>query len=251
MSQVASVGSHPAGQPGAVPPLLYFVVFGDVDVSTTLPASKYRVQRMPEEVEILRYDSAQYPEVVDSFRRGHVWDDFQRRDSSFAAQIAKQEACMVVRAEFAAQDDLSHLRDVVGITTWMLDQGGVCVYDPQMLRWWSADEWWRKIFEPVKPVVRNHCVILVSPEEGGGEWVHTRGMRKFGRPDLSIRGVQPEWKNAAVEVCNRFIEFQVHGGPIEEGRAVVAPGLPEGFTCRHRGDLEDPDFNNAHVAIER
>lgn len=251
MSQVASMGNQPISQAGRVSSLLHFVVYGDVDISTTIPASKYRVERMPQELEILRYDSAQYPEIVESFRSGHVWDEFQRRDSSFAAQIAKQEACMVLRAEFAAQDDLSHLRDVVGIATWMLDQGGVCVYDPLLLRWWSVDEWWRKIFEPVKPVPRNHCAILVSPLEDGSEWVHTRGLRKFGRPDLSIRGVQPEWKNAAVEVCNRLIEFQVHGGPIEEGRAIAGPGFPEGFGCYHRGDLEDPDFNNVHVAIER
>jgi len=26
--------------------------------------------------------------------------------------------------------------------------------------------------------------------------------------------------------------------------------LPEGLVCRHGGSLEDPEFNNVHVAIE-
>jgi hypothetical protein len=63
--------------------------------------------------------------------------------------------------------------------------------------------------------------------------------------------VKAEWKSAAIEVCNRLIELQALGGIIEEGRAVVAPGFPDGFTCHHRGTPDDPDFNNVHVAITR
>jgi hypothetical protein len=251
MSNGASLWKRPRYQAGGGSPFLFFVVYGDVDISTTLPATKYRVQRMPEELEIIQYDSPEYTEEVNSFRSGHAWEELQRRDPSFAATIAAQDSCTVVSAELGDQEELYYLRDVVGIVTWLLDQGGVCVYDPHMLRWWTPDEWWRKTFEPVEPVPRNYCVVLVSPEADGSEWIHTRGMRKFGRPDLSIHGVKAEWKSAAIEVCNRLIELQALGGIIEEGRAVVAPGFPDGFTCHHRGTPEDPDFDNVHVAITR
>ena len=79
---------------------------------------------------------------------------------------------------------------------------------------------------------------------------HTRGMRKFGRPDLSVRGVNPAYQELAIELCNRFIELQAFGHVIPEGQKVRLKGLPDGMTCRHSGSFEDPDFNNTHVEIE-
>jgi hypothetical protein len=80
-------------------------------------------------------------------------------------------------------------------------------------------------------------------------WYHTRGMRKFGRPDLSIHNVPAKYHEAVIELCNRFIEFQAFGGIIEEGQAIRMKSLPEGMTCHHEGTLDDLDFNNFHVEI--
>ena len=99
------------------------------------------------------------------------------------------------------------------------------------------------------PALRSQCVILTSPESEGSEWVHTRGMRKFGRPDISIHGVKPEWRSAAIGLCDRFIEFQALGGLVGEGLEVNSPGFPEGFTCCGGGKLEDPEFGNALIEI--
>jgi len=139
--------------------------------------------------------------------------------------------------------------------TWLLDHGGVCVYDPQMFRWWGLAAWRRQVFEPAGPVHRQHVVILTSGEDTAGSrgepltWFHTRGMRKFGRPDLSVHGVSPEYHEAVIDLCERFIEFQGLGGVITEGQEIRMRGLPAGMTCRHGGDTEDPDFNNVHVEI--
>lgn len=78
---------------------------------------------------------------------------------------------------------------------------------------------------------------------------HTRGMRKFGRPDLSAHGVSSRHREAIIELFDRFIEFQAFGGIITEGMEIRMGGLPSGMTCRHGGDLDDPDFNNVHVEI--
>jgi hypothetical protein len=97
---------------------------------------------------------------------------------------------------------------------------------------------------------RHHVVILLSDESDEKIWVHTRGLRKFGRPEVSIRNIAQEWKEGAIDLCGRFIEFQAFGGKIEEGKEVIAKTFPPGFRCYHRGSLDDPDFNNVHVAIE-
>ena len=100
-------------------------------------------------------------------------------------------------------------------------------------------------------VKRNsHVSILFSAEESGGLWFHTRGMRKFGRPDLSLHNVPDKYEKAAIELCNRFIELQAAGGRIPDGQEIQMPSLPGGLVCRHKGSLDDPDFNNVHVEIQ-
>jgi hypothetical protein len=39
------------------------------------------------------------------------------------------------------------------------------------------------------------------------------------------------------------------GAVISEGREIKMRSFPSGWRCHHRGDLDDPDFNNRHVEI--
>jgi hypothetical protein len=151
----------------------------------------------------------------------------------------------------ADQGDLNYLRDAVGLLTFLLDHGGIVVYDPWMFHWWEPGEWRDHVFRPGGAVARHHVVILTSEEPGDASltWFHTRGMRKFGRPDLSLHGVPPQYRDAVIDLFERFIELQAFGGVIAEGQEICRKRLPEGMTCRHAGDVDDPDFNNAHVEI--
>jgi hypothetical protein len=74
-------------------------------------------------------------------------------------------------------------------------------------------------------------------------------MIQFGRPDLSVHDVPKQLESAVIELCNRFIEMQAFGAVIPEGQEVRMKSLPGGWTCRHLGDADDPDFNNRHVEI--
>jgi hypothetical protein len=143
---------------------------------------------------------------------------------------------------------LDYLRDTAGLITHFLDNGGLAVFDPQMRKWWPSCEWRIEIFSSLVPL--RHVVILISKDENGSEWIHTRGLRKFGRPDISFPRVAAEFRDGAIDLCNRFIAFQVYGGVIMEGEAIKMKSLPSGFRCFHRGNLDDPSFNNFHVSIE-
>lgn len=150
---------------------------------------------------------------------------------------------------------LSNDRNTIGLVTYLLDSGGVAVFDPQMFTWWSADEWREHVFAPGRPLPRTHVKILFS-EDNEGEWFHTRGMRKFGRPDLSIHGVPAKYRDAIIDLCNRFIEFQSFGGIIGEDEEIRIASLPAGMTCKHRGSLDcrfsrsiEPDFHGAQSRL--
>jgi hypothetical protein len=241
---------RPHFTPGGGDALLFYVAFGTFDLKTPLSRSKYRTSGMPAWLELMHYDRTKHADVITGYQSGKMWE-ILKRDSPLTAEEAEDAPeCVALRAEVPDPPTLDYFRDTIGIVTWLLDAGGVSVYDPQMLWLWSADEWREEAFAPGEPNPDRHTVILVSPEDNGTNWYHTRGMRKYGRPDLSVRGVGERHGAAVSQMIERFVELQALGGDIPEGQEIVMEALPPGGICHHRGNLDDPDFNNVHVAIE-
>ncbi len=237
--------SQPGGRPN-----LFYVAFGRADGAFNVSGTEYRFAGMPTGVELLAYGADAHPEQLERFRQGYLWNELKGEDAALAAKIASQDSCLVLLADLDDSPNLNYFRDTVGFLTYLLDHGFCGIYDPYMFRYWSKDRWRSEVFERAGAVPRNHVMILFDGDGAGTEWFHTRGLRKFGRPDLSARHTPAKYRGAVIDLFDRFIEFQAFGGVIEEGREIKVAGLPAGMRCHHRGDLEDPEFNNVHVEIE-
>ena len=231
-------------------PYLFFVVYGTFGPLPSLSASQYRSHGIPARLDLSHYDADHQPDVLNGFKNGYLWDELQSRNAGLAGRVGASRECLVLRGEIDDSASLNYLRDSVGLLTFLLDHGGVTIYDPFMFHWWEPTNWRARIFDPAGPVPRHYVVILTSEEpDDAGTWYHTRGMRKFGRPDLSIRHVPDKFREEAIDLCNRFIELQAFGGVIDEGQVVRMKSLPDGMVCHHRENVDDPDFNNRHVEI--
>jgi hypothetical protein len=241
---------RPHFTPGGGNPLLFYRVFGEFDLSRPLSRAKYRASGQPEWLELTSNDRVKQPELFVGHHSGPLWEMMTRDSPLTANEAERAPQCVVVRGEVTDPSTLDYFRDAIGVLTWLLDAGGAVIYDPQMLWLWSADEWREEAFEPGDPNPDRHTVILVSGEPTGTSWYHTRGMRKFGRPDLSIRGVGTKYAEGVSTLIERFVEYQAFGGVIPEGETVRIKVLPPGGICRHAGTPDDPDFNNVHVEIE-
>jgi len=240
---------RPHFAPGGGNPLLFYAVFGAFDLTKPMSRSKYRAAGVPDWLELVSYDRAKQPDVFAGYQSGKMWEILTRDAPLLAAEAEKAPQCVALRGEPADPPTLDYFRDAVGILTWLLDCGGAAVYDPQMLWLWSADEWREEAFEPDEPNPDRHTTILVSEERGGTSWYHTRGMRKYGRPDLSVRGVGEAHADGVTLMIERFVEMQALGGVIPDGEPVRMKALPAGGVCRRGGSFDDPDFNNVHVEI--
>jgi hypothetical protein len=235
---------------GGGEPFLFYVVYGDIDWSTSLGRYTYRSDGVPDGLDVLSYGPDVYPEVPASFREDYPWDEFAALDPDSAAQVASCQHCVVIRGTPSDATTLNYLRDTIGLITFMLDHGGCAVYDPLMLRWRTAAEWKREIFDPVAPEPRRHVVILFSPEENPAlTWFHTRGLLKFGRPDISVHNVPKEYEAGVIDLCNRLIEHQAFGHIVPDDAPVNMSSLPPGGVIKHLGSLDDPDFNNFHLEV--
>jgi hypothetical protein len=230
--------------------LVFYVVFGVFDLTRPLSRSKYRTSGMPDWLELVSYNRQQNADVFTSYQSGPLWAVLNRDSPLTAYEAERAPQCVGIRGEPTDPPTLDYFRDTIGIVAWLLDAGGVAVYDPQMLRLWSADTWREEAFEPDGPNPNRHTAILVSEDENGTSWYHTRGMRKFGRPDLSVHRVGTENADGVTLLIKRFVQHQALGGVIPQGQAVQMKVLPPGGICQHRGDRNDPDFNNVHVEIE-
>jgi hypothetical protein len=236
--------------PGGGDAFLFYVIFGKFAQPFELSRSQYRTNGVPSALEVGSHARWMDNPMLRSFVGGYLGDRLKEDGALYNAIVSSPE-CITVRGTIADPPDLDYLRDTVGFISALLDQGGVGVYDPQRFAWWSPASWAQQIFEPNAAAPQHHCIILIS-EDGDSrdlKWVHTRGLRKFGRPDISVRGVPRESLDAAITLCDRFVEHQAFGLIVAEGQQINMEGLPPGLVCRHAGDLDDPDFNNVHFEI--
>lgn len=232
-------------------PYLFYVVFGaSVGEQFSLSCIRHRCDGIPEGIGISAYGPDKHPDVITSFQQGYLWEELQTTNPALADEISTQTECVIIQGHCADDSDLNYFRNVIGLITALLESDGVGVFDPQSFMWWSAADWRTSIFDTPEFQPHKHVTILVSEESDDAGWWHTRGMRKFGRPDLSIHGVHPENHSAIKELFDRFIEYLVHGGVINENQEIKMKSLPAGLFCRHGGNLDDPDFNNFHVEIK-
>jgi len=197
--------------------------------------------------------------AVDGLKISVATNDFARfgeaesemlRVSSPSAAPAIEAAPQIVSIRGIVPDppDLEYLRRSLGFIYDLLQNGGVGVIDPQTLQVFSPAQWentfWSGAFEPT-----SHATILLSPE-ADKIWLHTRGMRLFGRPDVSCHGVRAAEVEKLQPVFNGLIRMQAAGALIPDGQIVQAVGIENRLICRPRGSLDDPDFDNFHLELE-
>jgi hypothetical protein len=241
---------RPHFEPGGGGALLFFAVYGTFDLTRPLSRAKYRSAGPGDWLEVSHLKRSENAPTFAAYQSGPMWEAFTRDAPVTAAEARTVPEAVAVRGEVADPPTLDYFRDAIGVVTWLLDCGGVSIYDPQRWWLWSADEWRADVFEPGDPRPQEHTVIVVSEDGPNTNRLHTRGLRQYGRPDPSVRGVGPRHMTAATQMIERFIDLQAAGGVVADGKEVVMLGLPPGGVCRHAGSLGDPDFNNVHVEIE-
>jgi hypothetical protein len=230
--------------------LLWFV-FGDFDAKTHIDAHRYRTRGAPQGIDVIRYANRELATWDGYPLAGTLGRTMRDENARLFERASRAADCFMLRGNIADPADLDGLRDLTGTIAALTNLGAVAVVDPQMLSMFGADEWRARYFDRDAFVARDHVLILASEDErhAGRVHVHTRGLRKFARPDISIRKVPKEAAAHAGQLAERFIEFQALGGIVEEGRVVVIEGAAADMRVRRTGARDDPEFNNVHLAL--
>ena len=230
--------------------LLYWV-FGEFGPEVGVDARRYRTHGLPHGVagQVFAHDSVRdrpsHPLSGDLARvlRAKAPDAF---DAALTAPHA-----MLIQGEIDDPPDLLYLRDLVGFIACALDSGGVAALDLQALALRDRADFMRDVFEPDQPRARSEVVMLRSNDDmhSGRAHLHTRGLRKFARPDLSIRNVPLDSLFNAQLVLERSADYLLAGGVLEDGRELRMSVAPPGLLPHTSGELDDPDYNTRHTKM--
>ena len=230
--------------------LLWFV-FGEFAPDFQIDAPRYRTRGTPEGIAVVRYSNRELAKWKGYPLAGALGGALYAENALLFERAQRARDCVMLRGSLADPADLDALRDLIGTISALTDLGGIAVVDPQTLSMLDGAEWQRRFFAQDAFHARDHVLILcdVDARHPGRLHVHTRGLRKFARPDIGIRNVPAEAANAAGALAGQFVDFQARGGCVADGHAVEIEGAPLGMTVQLAGAPDDAEFNNRHLAL--
>lgn len=241
---------RPHFAPGGGDAHLHLAAFGRFDLSEPIDRLRYRSAGRPAGFELLLYDRERQPLGFHHYFHAPGWGPASADAPDLAALARSAPQLVVYRGSVTDPPTLDYLRDAVGLVAYLCDHGAAAVFDPELLQLWAPADWVTQVYGPGEPQPHRLAAITRTPEgHAGGRTDHFRtvGLRRFGRPDLSVRGVGPRYVDAVTDLFNKYIEYQALGGVIEDGDVVTLDGLPADGTCHPLP--APPDGGNSHVEI--
>lgn len=229
--------------------MLLFFVFGAFPAQLELNVARYGSVGLPAGVEMHRLEKQVLAHWEGHPLRGTL-GELLREDDPATFKLAREApGCIMLRGELDDPPTLDYLRDTLGVVAALLDVGGVAVIDPQILSLFSPRAWGERYLVEGGAPPRAHVLVLCH-DEGDGAWVRTRGLRKFARPDISLRGVPKTEVDRAGALAEHLLELQAMGMRFADGTLLEVDGLPRGLIAHQGGSLDDPQFNNRHVEFD-
>ena len=229
--------------------MLVYFVFGGFAAEPKLDLSAHGGAGLPQGVEMRRIPKAMLAHWEGHPLRGALGEILREGNPEVFEAARKAPECLMLRGELPDAGSLVYLRDTLGVVAALLEAGGIAVVDPQILEIFSADDWRRRYAGDAVAAPRNHVLVLCQDDVDGSAWIKTRGLRKFARPDISIRRVPQTEVQRAGAVAARLVELQARGMRFGDGSVVEAEGLPRGLKITRGGSLDDPEFNNTHLEL--
>lgn len=236
-------------QPSDEEIVLQFYVFGKFE-PVRAPSKPYGSDGLPAGIELTSHHHTDLRAWEGYPLKGALGRMF-KDDAAQAYKLALDAPeVLVIRGRIPDSANTGYLRDTLGVLAALLDIGGVAILDPQILTLFGVDGWRRRYLVRDGAPIRNHLLILRDGEETAGySHVRTRGMRKFGRPDISIEHVPDKDVDRAGMLCEQLVELESLGAHFTDGQKLDVEGGHGDLIARVGGSLEDPEFNNTYVAF--
>lgn len=221
--------------------LLYFVFgrFAD-DVSAPLP----------EGIELTRYAHTSLANWEGYPLAGALGEVFAADAPQTLEAARKTPDVLRIAGTLHDPSDLDYLRGTLRTIVKLFDAGAVAVVDPQVSGLFDRATWIRGVASGNDTTLRQHFLVVrdADPEAPEYQWVRTRGMRKFARPDISLTRVPEDEVNRAGALCQQLADMLALGGHFAEDQLFPVDNIGV-FRAHLGGTPDDPHFFNTHVEL--
>jgi hypothetical protein len=204
-------------------------------------------------LDIRQHVRADTPDWFDGFFRKEM-RRIARDDLGDAAErLDELEAAYSIGVELEEPSELGYLQACWATATWLCDAGALFVHDPHAIKWHEA----RSVLalDPLREFDLEHEVTLVFETDGTpgfGNVTHTRGLAKFGRPDVLLFGAEPEDARATAGLLNALALRAALGAPLRANQIVRPANLePRSLVPYEPGALHpEVNLNNAGLVLD-
>ncbi|GIJ48244.1 hypothetical protein Val02_51300 [Virgisporangium aliadipatigenens] len=158
------------------------------------------------------------PEWVDNWRTGALRNIAAQQGLPELDRLDRAPMCYSVKVELADPPDLTHLQLAWAAAQALAEAGAFAILDCYAFNWYTGAQ--VAALAPDRPFSVQDEVSLIAetePSPGFGHPVHTRGMIKFGRPDL-IAGVPAERIQETGAILNHLARMQADGHLLVPGQ---------------------------------
>ena len=138
-----------------------------------------------------------------------------------ADRLAAMQAAFSVGVKLEEPADLSYLQGCWGAAAWLCECGAEVVNDAGAIRWHAAES--VLALDPLRELDIEREVTLVfeiDATPGFGHVTHTRGLAKFGRPDVVLLGAQADDARATAGLLNGLALRAALGAPLRANQTV-------------------------------
>ncbi len=227
---------------------------GPLEESVPLVATRFgipsREAYQATEVRIIRRDDA--VEWFDNWRSGGLREVAAHYLGEAVSRLDEADTCYVVRTTVEEPADLGHLQACWAVARWLVARGATCVLDVHAGAFHHADAIAAVPADAPFDIEREVTLVYESDEDvpGAGHLLHTRGMRKFGRPDVVVV-CEPEdapllsgiVRQIASGMADGFMPAERHGVDLTAGLTLyLRPYVPD-------EQLADVHLNNDGVLL--
>lgn len=91
--------------------------------------------------------------------------------------------------------------------------------------------------------VKKEIIIAIIPQENDFVWLHTKGMIKFGQPELSIRDLPKNDYKSAFNYLNILAaQIILENKTIKHESKLTSKEFPNGIIAKHAGQYGDDEY---------
>ncbi len=230
-------------------PYLFYAAIGGKAEELHVSRFRHHVEEMPQGLDLSGLQRPRHSGHMDELLGGSLGKLLDARNHTLYERAKAAQSWLVLCGEVKTDDTLRYLRNAIGFVQAAAETGTAAVLDLQTLELYSPEDWRERVFSfQFHPYC--HVNAMISPEPGGTLWLHTRGMRKFGRPDIGMEGVPQGELDQAKAAIDQMIFYGAQGAVFSRPAKLH---LSTGGSCtvfpELSGDLEDPDYNNEHYRL--